>query len=421
MNEKLTVKNFGPIRDAELELKKTTVLIGPQGSGKSTLAKLVAIFNDYSLLMSELHWSDVKNNQFKTYSIHNFFEKETELTWTSVRSNSKIVNNKIESTLSASVEEALLIFDSENYMRDTFESFKSFVHKRNQSNDSNGNRFALSSKFFSTYLSELFPISKYIPTERQFISSISESALGLINSGIALNKTITTFGSDFERARKYFSKNENVSIDYLGINYKYENGVDVISHNNSKESNSIKIPDIRLSESASGYQSVVPIHVVVDFFTFQENVLLDVEALSTPGTYTIFLIEEPELNLYPTAQKGLISYLVDRCNQVADELLITTHSPYVLSSLNILLLAYKVWQKHPGKEAEIAAIVPKESWLNPEEFAAYYVADGTVRSIIGEGTGLISENELDDVSEDLAGEQDALMNIFHQPVNETTN
>lgn len=195
----------------------------------------------------------------------------------------------------------------------------------------------------------------------------------------------------------------------------------MISHNNSKESNSIKIPDIRLSESASGYQSVVPIHVVVDFFTFQENVLLDVEALSTPGTYTIFLIEEPELNLYPTAQKGLISYLVDRCNQVADELLITTHSPYVLSSLNILLLAYKVWQKHPGKEAEIAAIVPKESWLNPEEFAAYYVADGTVRSIIGEGTGLISENELDDVSEDLAGEQDALMNIFHQPVNETTN
>ena len=42
MNEKLIVKNFGPIREAELDLKKLTVFIGPQGSGKSTLAKLVA-------------------------------------------------------------------------------------------------------------------------------------------------------------------------------------------------------------------------------------------------------------------------------------------------------------------------------------------------------------------------------------------
>ena len=46
MNEKLIVKNFGPIREAELDLKKVTVFIGPQGSGKSTLAKLVAICKD---------------------------------------------------------------------------------------------------------------------------------------------------------------------------------------------------------------------------------------------------------------------------------------------------------------------------------------------------------------------------------------
>ena len=42
MNEKLIVKNFGPIQEAELDLKKVTVFIGPQGSGKSTLEKLVA-------------------------------------------------------------------------------------------------------------------------------------------------------------------------------------------------------------------------------------------------------------------------------------------------------------------------------------------------------------------------------------------
>ena len=43
MGATLKVKNLGPIIDAELDIKKTTVFIGPQGSGKSTLAKLVAI------------------------------------------------------------------------------------------------------------------------------------------------------------------------------------------------------------------------------------------------------------------------------------------------------------------------------------------------------------------------------------------
>ncbi|GEM_PF-2578551 len=33
--ETLTVKNFGPIREALLELGKVTVLIGEQASGKS--------------------------------------------------------------------------------------------------------------------------------------------------------------------------------------------------------------------------------------------------------------------------------------------------------------------------------------------------------------------------------------------------
>ncbi|HEV7381595.1 MAG TPA: AAA family ATPase, partial [Dyadobacter sp.] len=42
MADKLIVRDFGPIKNAELDIKKTTVLIGPQGSGKSTLAKLVA-------------------------------------------------------------------------------------------------------------------------------------------------------------------------------------------------------------------------------------------------------------------------------------------------------------------------------------------------------------------------------------------
>ena len=39
----LTIKNFGPIKDATIELKNFLVLIGGQGTGKSTIAKVLTI------------------------------------------------------------------------------------------------------------------------------------------------------------------------------------------------------------------------------------------------------------------------------------------------------------------------------------------------------------------------------------------
>ena len=40
MGKRLIVKNFGPIKEVDIDLKKINVFIGPQGSGKSTIAKI---------------------------------------------------------------------------------------------------------------------------------------------------------------------------------------------------------------------------------------------------------------------------------------------------------------------------------------------------------------------------------------------
>ena len=39
--QRLIVHNVGPIRDADIRLKKVNVFIGPQSSGKSTIAKII--------------------------------------------------------------------------------------------------------------------------------------------------------------------------------------------------------------------------------------------------------------------------------------------------------------------------------------------------------------------------------------------
>ena len=44
--EKLIIKNFGPISDVEIELKKYIVLIGDTSTGKSVIAKLICILQE---------------------------------------------------------------------------------------------------------------------------------------------------------------------------------------------------------------------------------------------------------------------------------------------------------------------------------------------------------------------------------------
>jgi hypothetical protein len=136
---------------------------------------------------------------------------------------------------------------------------------------------------------------------------------------------------------------------------------------------------------------------------------------------THFIVEEPELNLFPTTQKQLVGYLADKCTQKGNELLMTTHSPYFLSAINNLIFAYKVAHEVPEKAEEVAKVIPREQWLNPEDVAAYYVADGTVKSIIHEEEGLIGENELDAISEDISGERNLLFKILRSKKRETVH
>lgn len=340
MADKLIVRDFGPIKNAELDIKKTTVLIGPQGSGESTLAKLVAMIQNKPFHGTEPPTDDI-----------DFFLEDYDLQYYK-RPNMSI---------------SYLIDDDEVVI-----DYKKFKQSG----------LAINRK----------PL--LVPTERNLISIISGAIFGLISSNIALPGHILDFGAEYELFRRNTS---DVAIPHLGITYKNVRGQDYVYHKDDDY--------LPLAASASGYQSIIPIQLVL------ENSHKYYESSS-------FIIEEPELNLFPDTQKNLINYISSKCTKKDNQLFLTTHSPYVLSSLNNLLFAYKVAQKHPDLEDDIANIIPKESWLNPEDFAAYFVADGTVRSIVNPKTGLISENELDGVSENIGDEFDALMEIYSEKANE---
>jgi len=360
MKSKLSIKNFGPIKDAEIDLRQTTVFIGPQASGKSTIAKLAYICN--LEIEGNTHLRSLEGRDFESYFPFNFWKENV--------------------TKIYFIKHSLPGLQEKGYIRIT--------------------------GIYDTFLSQS-ETNRYhgvllIPAERTFISIASGSFISLVNNKVPIPKTILEFGSAFEKARNSV---DSLNIDFLNIQYKYENAEDRIYFGDNKED------FVKLRQSSSGQQNVVPMLMVVE----NNYQLIDEKGFTGGAT---FIIEEPELNLYPKAQKDLTYHLVNRCVRKREEgeyndLILTTHSPYILTALNNLLFAFKVAERHPEKKAEIAKIIPKESWLNPDDFNAYFVANGTVEQIFNRETGMISENELDSGSDEILEDFDALMEIYKLP------
>jgi predicted ATPase len=405
MNEKLIVKDFGPIKNAELDLKKITIFIGPQGSGKSTLAKLVAICKEDekpSLISKETTISE----RIKKYGLDSFKNTQSNFNYESISSIINYQNDIDKSTQKPSGKELASII-------------KAMGGEYNLIYTTEGRPatplLALVIKYKKVLKEHGIVDIIYIPERRTSISFLSSSLFGLMNNDINLPKTLTEFGNRYSKASTNDSEedirfirkdsftpgsNKSKHIELFDLQFQHRDGQDfLIDTKNNYE--------VNLRDSASGMQSSIPLILVVRHEYSEGN--------------KHFIIEEPELNLFPTTQKQLIGYLADKCTQNDNELLITTHSPYILSAINNLIFAYKVAHEVPEKADEVAQIIPLEQWLNPDDVAAYYVADGTVKSIIAEKHGLIGENELDAISEDISGERDQLFKILRSKKRETVN
>ena len=412
MNEQLVVKNFGPIKDATVDFKRVTVFIGPTGGGKSTLAKLATILKNKHFLSGE---SAFRLSFFKNHTIDRYFQNKTFIgiinEGASIALDNKlnfstptIVTNDLNQSfdkqfqgLELDSEDFKLIIESlSSVVNNNSDSYKPLVLLDALSKLSRNNKKAhskLEKILVGLGKENVYSEPKYLPAERIFISAIEYSWAGLMRDDISLPKSVLEFANIFSIARRVIKELE---IPFLDAKYVHLDGLDYI-----------KIPAldelIRIREVASGIQAVTPMLVLL------EHLSRNTEQAQS------FIIEEPELNLYPTAQQGLLNWLVEKCTKGENDLTLTTHSPYILSHLNLLLYAHHVGTKDEEKRQKVAAIIPEQYWLNPDEFAAYYVngpeGAGGVRSLLDPETKLISQNELDAVSGVQADEFDQLLDI----------
>jgi len=228
--------------------------------------------------------------------------------------------------------------------------------------------------------------SRYIPAERNLISLFNKSLSSLIVNEIPLPKFLLHFTSEFEKAG-----NEMKELEFLNV--KYVNGDGLDRHKICFDDENY----LPLEFSSSGIQSALPLYLTIKYFAQKHRNII---------------IEEPELNLFPKAQYETVKYIIKQIRE-ENNLFMMTHSPYILSALNNLIFAYKVGQLGEEAKKEVKELFDEKQWINPNDFSAYYLENGKATNIVSK-RGLISENKIDDISEDIAGEFDELLDIYRE-------
>lgn len=363
------------------------LFIGAQASGKSTIVKLLAIFRDIEFVIKKdyvKHFNHFNINSY--FSGNNSYLKYTNPNYEVEYLNDQWTVHKSENFIQAffleerSIEEhiRLLMSSNENYNKQDVTEKQKLLKQLFDANWSN--------------LSSILKKQIYIPAERILVSMMNEAPFSL--GDVTLPNYFRKFGIQFEFARNGI---KHFSIGFLKIQYKNDNGINKVYFEGERS--------LLLLESASGLQAIIPMQLVIEHLKDDNN---------------DFIVEEPELNLYPTTQKEVIHFLIHRSiqNRNNNNLAITTHSPYILSALNNLLFAFIVARKHPKKKEIIQQIVSETIWINPDEFNAYYLSNGVAKQIFDKSNELISQNELDDISEDIQGENDSLMEIYKMKNND---
>ena len=373
MSEKLIIRNFGPITNVELDLRKVNVLIGESGTGKSTIAKVLSFCKYFTNIQG------------------GYFEEETQ-------ENKNTGIDEIENNLNKwglleyINEDSFVSYECEHYIF----SFDNKIWNRTAEN-----------LIDNTYNTEkVYHLTSKIKPKTATFKNILNDYLRLDNIadffkwlGVIMNYPFYVYGertlqSIFSMGKDFTSNLSDplfkffVDVDKIQRNYKKITEIKPlnIEYKNVEGRGEIrKVGEskfISLNNAASGYMSVIPIVLIINYYKeFRKK-------------KKSFIIEEPELNIFPTTQNELIKFICENLSGM-NNLVLTTHSPYILTSLNNLMFAYKTGLDH---FEEVDKIIPSKYWLNPNDVSAYRLNEGGISEEIIDKEGLIKTAKIDEAS-----------------------
>ena len=387
---RISIKHIGSLGSISLDIKRVNVFMGPQASGKSTVAKIVSqalwaeknyltLADEYDFYKGLLEFHNMDRNYFLDPRLEIVYESP----WCSIR---------------------MAYVKGKRLPQTTY---------RRLGNDAK----------------ELYHNTKieYIPAERNFVASIEniQKYTGRYNNTVNFLADWYAAKRVYQRRKKFVIQLPDLSFTY---HYKESEARDILQLGNGAE--------IDLQFSSSGQQSLLPLLLVVEevmrgiyssrkLFSPAEiehikrlapglEPLIDVlseikkrerkpqleqslEALWSQIGYiadygaTHLIIEEPEQNLYPSTQRGLLEHLIGYItSETQHTLTLTTHSPFILYALNNCMLAGVV--RNSGNKVGHSEVLERQVYVRPQDVGLWLLKDGEICSLQEEGTHLLRED-----------------------------
>lgn len=417
--EKIIINGFAGIRHFELEIRPINVIIGPQSSGKSITAKLIYYFKSFFTIIrngieNDRSKRDIDNEQINKF--FNYFPKES---WSNDPFSIKYIINNVEISIERTNGNKVKLNWNEN-LKKLFNRARQIYKKEkiNIQGSENYRRIELTKSFNQKFdilikqeLSDNFCFKQiFIPAGRSFFSNIQENIFSFLGTNKSIDPFIIEFGIIYESFKKllnsdYFSQKDRTKgkdLDIIIKNilngfYLREKDKDFLLHHNDRK--------VNIANASSGQQEIFPLIIIIQVLIIAHGISKD----------TIVYIEEPEAHLSPNAQNLVVKLLAMLFNNLNGDIqmLITTHSPYILSSFNNLLYAgYLSENLDQSASKEITDIIPASQILDPSCIQAISLTENKeIISIIDPETHLIAQNILDDVSNAISIEFGNLMKL----------
>ena len=383
MKESISIKNFGPVKEIHIaDIKPLTVLIGESGSGKSTLMKVLAIFRHIE-----------KIRQIRSYLKHSGLSKSP----FRIRMESYWANSGFASYLTPGTE---VVYTT------SYESGKNYIL-----------RFS-DGKLHGTAQKDLIDKKDLCLTKIAYVSELRSVIPYWVKEGASIKASLgfyfnEVFG-DFRNASEQITF---MNMDYLKVRFKVMHTsrgskYSIVPTSNISTKTVSGDYEIGFESSSSGMQNAAPLLLIVKYLArhygfekgFNDSVLkyllssdrlTDFKFVSNVKDLDkrVFMhIEEPELSLFPDAQCALITDIIASAfdNPINEtHIILSTHSPYIVNHLNLLIRAYEKDSKAPGAQ------------YPHEKLSVYRGHEGKLEDLMVQNEKLVNTNPLSQTINDI--------------------
>lgn len=419
MSRHLIIRHLGAIEHVELDIQRLNIFIGPQSSGKSTIAKCISfglwLEKEISLHQSADHIDDsFIRQQFLVYhKLENYVTAESFVeyhcdffTFTYSPSSSQVALSDLPPVAMGKVS---YIPSERNFV--TLPNIASLKMSADYMRDFLFDWLLYRSKYPS---SNAFPILDlgvkyyYDKNRGDRIILNDEKEISLTEASSGLQSIIPLLASMHYCSHWLYDHDADISYErqlllkqqLLKYLYSVDPTID---------------PNILLLESEHGAKVKVNVKDTSNpdapgTLTDLQEVLKQYSSQIQRPRFTAMILEEPEQNLFPLTQYQLVKQIASAFNSHSENVfVVTTHSPYVMSSFNNLIEAYHVISRMGN--SVWGNDIDRATAIDHHQIAAYSLQDGQATNIFDNEVELISAEALDSVSYQIESDFNQLLSL----------